>query len=81
MQVTGYKYNTEQEVIDARELCDTHYGIPISPEDVTQNWVDYQVADLNNPTFWYIRYDNSLDVVLGTPERFDVVLTNPFENA
>ena len=72
MQVTGYKYTTEQQAIDARESCDTYYGIPISPDDVTQNWVDYQVASLNTPIFWYIRYDDSLDVVLGTPKTFDV---------
>jgi hypothetical protein len=77
MQVTGYKYDTEQEAIDAREACDTYYGIPVSPDDVTQNWVDYQEASLNTPIFWYIIYDNSLDVVLGTPETFDVE-TPPF---
>jgi hypothetical protein len=72
MQVTGYKYTTEQQAIDARESCDTYYGIPISPDDVTQNWVDYQVASLNTPIFWYIRHDDSLNVVLGEPETFEV---------
>jgi hypothetical protein len=77
MQVTGYKYDTEQKAIDARESCDAHYGIPISPDDVTQNWVDYQTAELNVPVFWYIRHDDSLDIVLGAPETFDVE-TPPF---
>ena len=57
MQVIGYKYDTEQQAIDARESCDAHYGIPVSPDDVTQNWVDYQTAELNVPIFWYIRHD------------------------
>ena len=77
MEVNGYKYITEQEAINAREECDTYYGIPVSPDDVTQNWVEYQTADLNTPIFWYIRYDDSLDIVLGMPETFDVE-TPPF---
>lgn len=77
MEVTGYKYDTEQEAIDARETCDAYYGIPLSPDDVTQNWVDYQKADLDTPIFWYIRHDDSLDVVLGAPETFEVT-TPPF---
>lgn len=72
MEVTGYKYNTEQEAIDARETCDAYYGIPLSPDDVTQNWVEYQTANLNSPVFWYITHDDSLDVILGTPTTFEV---------
>lgn len=77
MKVTGYKYTNEQDAIDAREACDTYYGIPVSPTDVTQNWVEYLTADLNTPIFWYIRHDDSLDVVLGSPIEFDVE-TPPF---
>lgn len=72
MIVLGYKYNTEQEAIDARELIDLHYGIPVSPNDVTQNWVDYQEASLNSPIFWYIKHDESLNIVLGDPIKFEV---------
>jgi len=72
MQVTGYKYDTEKEAIDAREACDAYYGIPVSTDDITQNWVDYQMAEFNDPIFWYIRYDDSLNVVLGEPETFEV---------
>lgn len=70
--INGYQYNTEQEAITARELCDTYYGIPVAPDDVTQNWVDYQFAELNTPQFWYIVYDESLTPVLGQPTTFDV---------
>ena len=79
MEVTGYKYTTEQEAIDAREQCDAYYGIPVSPDDVTQNWVDYNTATLDNPIFWYITFDESLRVVLGEPSTFDVTIPNPFE--
>ena len=72
MEITGYKYTNEQEAIDAREQCDAYYGIPVSPEDVTQNWVDYQTADLDNPIFYYIIFDESLTPILGDPTTFDV---------
>jgi hypothetical protein len=75
--INGYKYNSEQDAINARESCDTYYGIPVSPDDVTQNWIDYQFAELNTPQFWYIVYDESLTPVLGQPTTFDVV-TPPF---
>jgi hypothetical protein len=79
MEVTGYKYTTEQDAIDARELVDTYYGIPVSPEDVTQNWVDYQTANLDTPIFYYIRFDISLEIVLGKPTIFEVTTPPPFE--
>jgi hypothetical protein len=80
MEITGYKYTNEQDVINAREQVDTYYGIPVSPDDVTQNWVDYRIAELDNPIFWYIIYDESLKIVLGEPETFRVIIPPPFEN-
>ena len=77
MFINGYQYTTEQEAINARELCDAYFGIPVTPEDVTQNWVDYQFAELNSPQFWYIVFDESLTPILGTPIEFEVV-TPPF---
>ncbi len=79
MEVTGYKYTIEQDAIDAREQCDVYYGIPVSPNDVTQNWVDYNTATLDNPIFYYITFDESLRVVLGDPSTFEVTVPNPFE--
>jgi len=49
MEVTGYKYTNEQDAINAREQVDTYYGIPVSPDDVTQNWTDYQTAEYDTP--------------------------------
>lgn len=77
MEILGYKYNTEQEAINARESCDFYYGIPVSPDDITQNWVEYQIAELNIPKFYYIIYDESLKVVLGEPQTLDII-TPPF---
>ena len=78
MEVTGYKYTNEQDAIDAREQCDVYYGIPVAPEDITQNWVDYNTATLDNPIFYYITFDDSLRIVLGEPITFEVT-TPPFE--
>jgi hypothetical protein len=78
MEVTGYKYTNEQDAINARELVDTYYGIPVSPDSVTKNWIDYQTAELNNPVFYYIVFDESLRVVLGQPITFEVTTPSPF---
>ena len=80
MKVTGYKYTNEQDAIDARESCDTYYGIPVAPDEITQNWVDYETASLDDPIFYYIRFDESLKVVLGNPTDFEVT-TPPFPPA
>ena len=77
MEVNGYKYTTEQEAINAREACDTYYGIPVAPDDVTQNWLEYETASLDNPIFYYITFDESLKVILGNPTYFEVT-TPPF---
>lgn len=73
----GYQYTIEQDAINAREACDAYYGIPVSPDDVTQNWVDYQFAELNEPQFYYITFDESLLPILGNPTEFEVI-TPPF---
>jgi hypothetical protein len=75
--IKGYIFQTEPEAITARESVDAYYGIPVAPDDVTQNWVDYQFAELNTPQFWYIVFDASLAPILGTPIEFEVV-TPPF---
>jgi hypothetical protein len=54
MTILGYKYLTEADAQKARKDCSDYYGIPVSPEDTTQYWVDYQCAVLDEPVFWYI---------------------------
>jgi hypothetical protein len=75
--INGYQYNTEQEAINARESVDLFYRIPVLPNDITQNWCDYQFAEFNTSQFWYIVYDASLLPILGTATTFEVV-TSPF---
>jgi len=74
MEITGYKYTNEQEAIDARKQCADYYGLPVSPEDVTKYWVDYQTAYLDNPIFWYIVFDESIEMILGQPTTFEVTI-------
>ena len=72
MEVNGYKFNTEQEAIDARKQCADYYGLPKTPTDTTLYWVDYQEAELDTPIFWYITFDESIEAILGTPTTFNV---------
>ena len=72
MTILGYKYLTEADAQKARKDCSDYYGIPVSPEDTTQYWVDYQYAILDEPTFWYIIHDESLLPILGEPAEFNV---------
>jgi hypothetical protein len=73
--IKGYRYTNEQYAVNARDACDAYYGIPKSPTDVTQHWVDYNYAELDG--FWYITYDESLIPILGEPTEFEV--TQPDE--
>jgi hypothetical protein len=68
MEIEGYKYTVEQEAIDARKQCADYYGLPKSPEDVTQYWVDYQTAD----DFFYIIFDESILPILGEPTEIEI---------
>ncbi len=72
MEITGYKYTTEQEAIDARKQCADYYGLPKSLDDITKYWVDYQETELDNPVFWYIVFDESIRIILGEPYQFEV---------
>ena len=74
MDITGYKYLTEAEAIDARSQCADFYGLPKTPEDETTYWVNYNEADLNTPIFWYIAFDESIEQILGEPTTFDVII-------
>lgn len=74
MLINGYKYTNEQDAINARKQCADYYGLPVAPDDVTQYWVDYETAELDNPIFWYIVFDESIRVILGEPTEFEVTI-------
>lgn len=73
MTILGYKYQTEQQSQQARKQCADYYGLPKASDDVTQYWVDYQYAELNEPPFWYIIYDESILTILGQPEILEII--------
>jgi hypothetical protein len=74
MEFLGYKYTTEEDAIVSRKECADFYGLPKTPQDETKYWVDYNVAELNSPVFWYIAFDESIRDILGEPTTFDVIL-------
>ena len=72
MEVIGYKYTNEQEAINARKQCADYYGLPVSLNDVTKYWVNYNEASLDTPIFWYIIFDESIEMILGEPTNSEV---------
>jgi hypothetical protein len=72
MEITGYKYNTEEEAIQARKQCANYHGLPKDPTYVTKYYVDYEIADLDTPQFLYIRFYEGTQPVLGEPITFNV---------
>ena len=75
--INGYKFTTESKAQQAQKACNDYYGIPKKGDDTTLNWVMYGKAELNKPIFWYIIYDETLQVVLGKPTEFEVVTPPP----
>ena len=74
--IKGYKFDTESEAIDGQNQCNVYYGIPAGPDDETTNWVGYYLAEFNDPQFYYIIYDESLDPVLGNFQEIELVTSN-----
>lgn len=72
MLINGYKYTIQQDAINARKQCADYYGLPVTPEDTTKYWVDYEEASLDDPIFWYIIFDESIREILGDPTTFEV---------
>jgi hypothetical protein len=65
----GYTYTTEEQAINARQLCATYKGLP-NPQGDTLYWVNYDYSDLDN--IYYIVYTDGLEAVLGIPSEFTI---------
>jgi hypothetical protein len=74
--ILGYKYLTEIEAINAVELCNQYYGIPVSPENETTTWITFEFS-YGSPDFYFIWYNDTLPVVLGEPTELVVEITPP----
>jgi hypothetical protein len=66
----GYIYTTEIQAENAVYQCDNHYGYP-KENCITNHWCNYKFSNLDN--FYYIIYDESLEVILGEP--IEITLT------
>ena len=66
--IKGWKYNTEEEVLAARKAVDDYYEFPKPWDDITKHWVDYEY----NGAIWYIMWDETVEVVLGESEEFEI---------
>jgi len=71
--INGYIFQNEIEAIAAQTQCDTFYGIPKTPTNITKHWISYNFAELNTPQFWYITFDESLISIFGQPIEFEVI--------
>ena len=71
MTITGYKYNTEDDAITARNLVDAYKGYPKS-NGTTLHWVDYVFSSEDN--FWYIESEDGIDSILGSPSSIDITI-------
>lgn len=69
--MTGYKYTTEQEAIDARAQAATYMGLP-NPQGDTLYWVNYSYSELDG--FYYIQHVENLEQVLGEPIEFEITI-------
>ncbi len=69
--MTGYKYTTEQEAIDARTQAATYMGLP-NPTMDTLYWVNYNHSEIDG--FYYIQHVENLEQVLGEPTEFTITL-------
>tara|TARA_R110000744_G_scaffold219176_1_gene337962 strand:+ start:758 stop:976 length:219 start_codon:yes stop_codon:yes gene_type:complete len=67
--INGYKYTTEAQAKDAVKACNEHY-LP-NVKESTLNWVKYQ-AELDEPAFFYILHNPSLNEVLGEPIKIEI---------
>lgn len=72
----GYKFTTEEAAQSAITSINLVAGLPKSPDATTKTWTSYNVAELNNPQFYYIRHDDFTESVLGTPEDLNVIYSN-----
>jgi hypothetical protein len=68
----GYKYITEQEAIDARDMAAVYKGYP-NPQGDTLYWVNYNHTELDG--FYYIPYIDGLENVLGEPIEFEITIS------
>ena len=69
----GYQFTTEEAAQSAITSINLAAGLPKSPEYTTQTWTSYNLAELNEPQFYYINHDEFTESVLGEPDSLEVI--------
>lgn len=67
----GYTFTTEQDAINARQLCATYKGLPNAQGD-TLYWVNYNYSSTEN--IYYIQHVEGLEAVLGAATEFTITI-------
>ena len=69
----GYQFTTEEAAQSAITSINLAAGLPKSPEYTTKTWTSYNLAEFNEPQFYYINHDEFTESVLGSPEELNVI--------
>jgi hypothetical protein len=69
-----YKFETEQDAINAKQSCDSYYGYP-KEGCVTSSWVDYSYYETDN--IYYIVFNDTLTPILGEPIEYEILPAQP----
>jgi len=69
----GYQFTTEEAAQAAITSINLAAGLPKSPEAITRTWTSYNLAEFNEPQFYYIRHDEFTESVLGNPEELNLI--------
>lgn len=70
VEVTGYKWANEAAARSGQAAARVHFGIPVTPESVTQEWIDPIHNVGSEGDFWY--YIGDLSPVFGSPSTFTI---------
>ncbi len=75
--ITGYQFFEKELATSARSGLVSAKALPKKKGDVTIYWQNYEEAALDEPTFWYMRYDESMGKTMGKPSKFKVTIPDP----
>lgn len=66
--IKGWKFLKEDAANEAVQLCNTYYVIPTPLNPGLISWCStFQIED-----FWFISWDESIEVVLGEPIEIEI---------
>lgn len=77
VEITGYKFIEKEFADSSRGELSNEIGLPRKKGDVTIYWQNYEEASLDEPIFFYMVGDRSMNKILGKPLNF--IVTFPDE--